>query len=137
VVIHRAIFRSIDRFNAILLEPVAGEFPLWLAPEQARVLPINDEVADDARALVVELRAQGIRATVDDRAETLNYKVREAELQKVPYMAVIGAREREAGTVAVRRRGGGRKQEIMERAAWLSSLRARIDARALREPVTD
>jgi threonyl-tRNA synthetase len=128
---------SFERFIAILIEHFAGEFPLWLAPEQARVLPINHEVADDARALVVELRAQGIRATVDDRAETLNYKVREAELQKVPYMAVIGAREREAGTVAVRRRGGGRKQEIMERAAWLSSLRARIDAKALPEPVTD
>jgi threonyl-tRNA synthetase len=137
VVIHRAIFGSFERFIAILIEHFAGEFPLWLAPEQARVLPINDEVADDARALVVELRAQGTRATVDDRAETLNYKVREAELQKVPYMAVIGAREREAGTVAVRRRGGGRKQEIMERAAWLSSLRARIDAKALPEPVTD
>src|SRR5690606_18209459 len=80
VIIHRAIFGSFERFIAILIEHFAGDFPLWLAPEQVRVLPINDEVADDARSFVTELRRRGIRATADDRAETLNYKVREAEL---------------------------------------------------------
>jgi threonyl-tRNA synthetase len=131
VVIHRAIFGSFERFIAILIEHFAGDFPLWLAPEQVRVLPINDDVADDARAFLDELREQGIRATVDDRAETLNYKVREAELQKVPYMAVIGTREAEAGTVAVRERGAGRKQEVLERAGFINGLRARIESRAL------
>jgi threonyl-tRNA synthetase len=122
VVIHRAIFGSFERFIAILIEHFAGDFPLWLAPEQVRVLPINDDVADNARAFVDELRGHGLRATVDDRAETLNYKVREAELQKVPYMAVIGAREAEAGTVAVRQRGAGRKQEVLDRVAFAHAL---------------
>ncbi|MBR9990161.1 MAG: threonine--tRNA ligase, partial [Gemmatimonadetes bacterium] len=131
VVIHRAIFGSFERFIAILIEHFAGDFPLWLAPEQVRVLPINDDVADDARQFVADLRARGIRATADDRAETLNYKVREAEMQKVPYMAVIGAREKEAGTIAVRMRGAGRKQEVLERDAWTASLLERISAKTL------
>ncbi|MGH7448739.1 MAG: His/Gly/Thr/Pro-type tRNA ligase C-terminal domain-containing protein, partial [Longimicrobiales bacterium] len=134
VVIHRAIFGSFERFIAILIEHFAGEFPLWLAPEQVRVLPINDDVAGDARTFVSQLRGQGIRATVDDRAETLNYKIREAELQKVPFMAVIGAREQEAGTAAVRRRGAGRKQEVVDRAEWTASLQARIAAKSLNDP---
>jgi threonyl-tRNA synthetase len=131
VVIHRAIFGSFERFIAILIEHFAGDFPLWLAPEQVRVLPINDEVAGNARQFVDELRSQGVRATVDDRAETLNYKVREAELQKVPFMGVVGAREAEAGTVAVRQRGGGRKQEVLDRASFVNGLRERIDSKAL------
>jgi threonyl-tRNA synthetase len=131
VVIHRAIFGSFERFIAILIEHFAGDFPLWLAPEQVRVLPINDEVADDARQFVAELRGRGIRASADDRAETLNYKVREAELQKVPCMAVIGAREKDAGTIAVRRRGAGRKQEVLERDAWTASLLELITAKTL------
>jgi threonyl-tRNA synthetase len=133
VVIHRAIFGSFERFIAILIEHFAGDFPLWLAPEQVRVLPITDDVADDARQFVVELRGRGMRATVDDRAETLNYKVREAEMQKVPYMAVIGAREKEAGTVAVRRRGAGRKQEVVERDVWTALLLERIAARTMND----
>ena len=133
VVIHRAIFGSFERFIAILIEHFGGDFPLWLAPEQVRVLPINDEVADDARQFVADLRANGIRATADDRAETLNYKVREAEMQKVPYMAVIGAREKESRTVAVRRRGAGRKQDVLERHAWIASLQEMITARTLTE----
>jgi threonyl-tRNA synthetase len=131
VVIHRAIFGSFERFIAILIEHFAGDFPLWLAPEQVRVLPINDEVADDARQFVASLKAQRIRASLDDRAETLNYKVREAELQKVPYMAVIGAREVEAGTVAVRSRGAGRRQEVMPRNDFVARILEEISTRAL------
>ncbi|MEX0907173.1 MAG: threonine--tRNA ligase, partial [Gemmatimonadota bacterium] len=131
VVIHRAIFGSFERFIAILIEHFAGDFPLWLAPEQVRVLPITDEVNDDARAFVDQLCEAGIRATLDDRAETLNYKVREAEVQKVPYMAVIGAREAEAGTVAVRTRGAGRKQEVILREELVKRLRAAVESRAL------
>ena len=131
VVIHRAIFGSFERFIAILIEHFAGDFPLWLAPEQVRVLPINDDVADDARRFTEQLRSAGIRATVDDRAETLNYKVREAELQKVPYMAVIGAREMEAATVAVRSRSGGRRQEVLPRPAFLDRLQDEIGTKSL------
>jgi threonyl-tRNA synthetase len=120
-----------DLFIAILIEHFAGDFPLWLAPEQVRVLPINDEVADDARQFVASLKAQRIRASLDDRAETLNYKVREAELQKVPYMAVIGAREVEAGTVAVRSRGAGRRQEVMPRNDFVARILEEISTRAL------
>jgi threonyl-tRNA synthetase len=131
VVIHRAILGSFERFIAILIEHFGGAFPLWLAPEQVRVLPITDEVLAVAAEYVQELRAAGIRASVDDRTETLNYKIREAETQKVPYMAVLGKREAEAGTVAVRRQGAGAKQEIIARADFVARVKAEIDAKAL------
>ena len=131
VIIHRAIFGSFERFIAILIEHFAGAFPTWLAPEQVRVLPITDDVKDAAASFVKELRAAGIRAELDDRTETLNYKIREAETQKVPYMAVVGKREAEAGTVAVRRRGAGAKQEVMARAELISRVRTEIESKAL------
>jgi threonyl-tRNA synthetase len=131
VVIHRAIFGSFERFIAILIEHFAGDFPLWLSPEQVRVLPITDELADDAREFVQQLRDAGLRATLDERAETLNYKIRDAELQKVPYMAVIGGREAEAGTAAIRTRGAGRKQEVIDRAAFIERVREESASRAL------
>ncbi len=115
VVIHRAIYGSLERFIAILIEHFAGAFPVWLSPVQAVVIPISDEQAPAARAYAQELRALGVRAEVDDRNETLNYRIRDAETGKVPYMAVIGGREAESGTAAVRVRGAGRKQEIVER----------------------
>ena len=114
-VIHRAIFGSFERFIAILIEHFAGAFPLWLSPVQVTVLPITDEQAHDARAFADTLREAGIRVELDDRNETLNYRIRDAETSKVPYMAVIGRREAEAGTVAVRVRGEGKKQEILTR----------------------
>jgi threonyl-tRNA synthetase len=129
--LHRVLVGSMERFVGGLIEHYAGAFPLWLAPEQVRVLPINDEVADDARQFVASLKAQRIRASLDDRAETLNYKVRDAELQKVPYMAVIGAREVEAGTVAVRSRGAGRRQEVMPRNDFVARILEEISTRAL------
>jgi threonyl-tRNA synthetase len=131
VVIHRAIFGSFERFIAILIEHFAGDFPLWLSPEQVRVLPITDELAGNARDFVQQLREAGLRAALDERAETLNYKIRDAELQKVPYMAVIGGREAEAGTAAVRTRGAGRKQEVVERSAFVARLRQEARSRAL------
>ncbi|CAN5680477.1 threonine--tRNA ligase [soil metagenome] len=131
VVIHRAIFGSFERFIAILIEHFAGDFPLWLSPEQVRVLPITDELLENAREFVEQLRAAGVRAVIDERAETLNYKIREAEVMKVPFMAVIGGREAEAGTVAVRSRGAGRRQEVLDRGAFIVSMKAAIDARSL------
>jgi threonyl-tRNA synthetase len=131
VVIHRAIFGSFERFIAILIEHFAGVFPLWLAPEQVRVLPINDDLIPNARAVAASLREAGIRVTVDDRAETLNYKIRDAETHKVAFMAVIGAREAEAGTVAVRMRGEGKKQEVVSVAEFTARLAEQISSRAL------
>src|SRR6058998_3708073 len=102
VMIHRAIFGTLERFVGFLIEHFAGAFPLWLAPEQVRVLPISDAQAPAARALHERLRAAGIRSHLDERNETLNYRIRDGELQKVPYMAVVGQLEADAGSVAVR-----------------------------------
>ncbi|MGH7444626.1 MAG: threonine--tRNA ligase, partial [Longimicrobiales bacterium] len=131
VIIHRAIFGSFERFIAILIEHFAGAFPLWLAPEQVRVMAITDEVVDSARELVDQLADAGLRAHLDERAETLNYKIRDAETMKVPFMAVIGVREASAGTVAVRARGAGRKQEIMPRAEFIDRLLGEVKSKAL------
>ena len=131
VVIHRAIFGSFERFIAILIEHYAGAFPLWLAPEQVRVLPITDDQADDAATVVAALKAAGVRASLDDRSETLGYRIRDGETHKVPYMAVIGQREVDEGTVAVRRRGAGKKQEVMAREAFTARLVEEIGSKAL------
>lgn len=130
VIIHRAIFGSFERFIAILIEHFAGAFPVWLAPEQVRVLPIVDEVMPIARDFLLQLRAAGIRATIDDRTETLNYKIREAETMKVPYMAVMGKREAESGNAAVRRQGAGAKQEVLRREEFIANVRAQIVSKA-------
>jgi threonyl-tRNA synthetase len=107
VMMHRALFGSFERFIGILLEHTAGELPLWLTPVQAIALPIADRHNDAAAAAVAALRAAGLRAEVDDRTESVGRKIRDAELQKVPYMLVVGDREAEEGTVAVRRHGEG------------------------------
>src|SRR5215471_14670584 len=107
VVIHRAILGSFERFIAILIEHYAGAFPLWLAPIQAVVLPIADRHAPYAASVRDRLKAAGLRADVDERQEKIGYKIREAQLQKVPYMLVIGDRESAEGTVSVRTRAGG------------------------------
>jgi threonyl-tRNA synthetase len=107
VVIHRAILGSFERFIALLIEHYAGAFPLWLAPVQAVMLPISDRHLAYARSVRDRLTAAGLRANVDERQEKIGYKIREAQLQKVPYMLVVGDRESAEGTVAVRARAGG------------------------------
>jgi len=107
VVIHRAIFGSFERFMALLLETYAGAFPLWMAPVQATVLPIADRHAPCAAAVRDRLAAAGLRAELDDRQEKIGYKIREAQLQKVPFMLVVGDREMADGTVSVRSREAG------------------------------
>jgi threonyl-tRNA synthetase len=107
VVIHRAIFGSFERFIAILVEHYAGAFPLWLAPVQVRVLPIADRHADYARSVRGALAAADLRVELDERQEKIGYKIREAQLQKIPYMLVVGDREVAEGTVSVRSRSGG------------------------------
>jgi threonyl-tRNA synthetase len=106
VMLHRAMLGSLERFMAILIEQTAGAFPLWLAPVQAIVLPVSEKFADYAARVRAGLEAAGVRIEVDDRNEKLGYKIREAQLQKIPYMLVVGAREQEEGTVSVRRRSG-------------------------------
>jgi threonyl-tRNA synthetase len=107
VVIHRAIFGSFERFIAMLVEHYAGAFPLWLAPVQAVVLPISDRHLAYARSVHERLTEAGLRAELDERQEKIGYKIREAQLQKVPYMLVVGDRESAEGTVSVRTRKGG------------------------------
>jgi threonyl-tRNA synthetase len=107
VLIHRAIFGSFERFIAVLTEHFAGAFPLWLAPLQARVLPIADRHLDYAGTVVASLKTAGLRVDLDARQEKIGYKIREAQLQKVPYMLVVGDREAAEGTVSVRTRAGG------------------------------
>ena len=131
VVIHRAVSGSFERFIAILIEHFAGAFPVWLAPEQVRVLPITDEVADVAAQIVRQMRDAGIRAHLDDRKETLNYRIRDGEMLKVPYMAVVGKREAESNAVAVRVRGEGKKQEIVPVAEFIERVRGEAAERKL------
>jgi threonyl-tRNA synthetase len=107
VIIHRAIVSTMERMVSYLIEHFAGAFPLWLAPVQAVVLPIADRHADHARAVRERLAGSGLRVALDARQEKIGYKIREAQLQKVPYMLVIGDREAADGTIAVRSRAGG------------------------------
>ncbi len=107
IMVHRVAFGSIERFIGILIEHFAGKFPVWLSPVQVKILPITDRQLDYANALCEKMKAQGIRVSVDDRSEKIGYKIREAQMSKVPYMLVVGEKEAEAGQVAVRRRDKG------------------------------
>jgi threonyl-tRNA synthetase len=111
VVIHRAVSGSLERFIAILIEHFAGAFPVWLAPEQVRVLPITDDYRAYAEQVTKRLHDAGLRVHLDARAETLKYRVAEGARMKVPYMVVVGKREAEQGTVAVNVRGAGKEQK--------------------------
>ena len=104
--IHRVVFGSIERFIGVLTEHFAGKFPLWLAPVQAKVITITDRSNEYAAKVTEALKAKKIRAELDARAESANYKIRAAQLEKVPYMLVIGDKEIEEGTVSVRTRDG-------------------------------
>jgi threonyl-tRNA synthetase len=105
--VHRALLGSIERFFGILIEHYAGAFPLWLAPEQVRILPISDKAMDYAKKVQSALRAKGFRVDIDISAEKLGAKIRSATLQKVPYQVVVGPRDEAAGTVSVRSRTAG------------------------------
>jgi threonyl-tRNA synthetase len=131
VMLHRVLVGSMERFVGGLIEHYAGAFPVWLAPEQVRVLPISDDVRETAAAVTRTMSESGLRAHLDDRSETLNYRIRDGELMKVPYMAVIGKREAEAGTLAVRVRGAGRKQEIVPVNEFIARVVREKETRAL------
>ncbi len=107
VMLHRVIFGSVERFIGILIENYAGAFPTWLAPVQAKILPISDKHLEYAKKVSKELESKGIRTEIDERAEKIGYKIREAQLQKVPYMLIVGDKEEEEGKVGVRDRKQG------------------------------
>jgi threonyl-tRNA synthetase len=107
VILHRAILGSVERFLGILIEHTAGNFPFWIAPVHAAVLPVSDRFAEAARGVAGRLAAAGLRFELDDRNEKLGARIRRAEMQKIPAMLVIGEKEAGAGTVSVRLRHGG------------------------------
>jgi threonyl-tRNA synthetase len=130
IVIHRAIFGSFERFIAILIEHYAGAFPLWLAPVQVAVLPIADRHLEYAASVSNQARAAGLRVQLDERQEKIGYKIREAQLQKSPYMLVVGDRESADGTVSVRTRKGG-DQGSTPVAAFIEAARGEVASRAI------
>lgn len=129
VVIHRAVYGSIDRFIGILTEHYSGAFPVWLAPVQVKVLPLSEAEYAYAEQVKRRLAEEGIRADIDSRNEKLGYRVREAQLEKVPYMLVLGEKERQSGTVAVRKRDQG-DAGTFDLEAWLQELKAEIASRS-------
>lgn len=128
VVIHRGVVSTMERFVAFLLEYYKGALPLWLSPVQARVLTITDAHVDYGRKVLKELKEAGIRAELDDRSEKIGYKIREAQLQKIPYMLVVGEKERENGTVAVRKRSEG-DQGAKAVSEVIASIKEEIEAK--------
>ena len=130
VMIHRVVFGSIERFIGIITEHFAGAFPTWLAPVQAMVIPISEKHAEYAKQLLAKLEAAGIRAQADMRNEKMGYKIREAQLQKIPYMLVVGDKEAEAGTISLRSRKNG-DEGTMSAEEFISRIREEIDSRSL------
>ena len=132
IMIHRVIFGSIERFIGILIEHFAGAFPTWLAPVQVKVLPISDKYMDYAQKVLDELNNSGVRAEIDTRAEKIGYKIREAQMKKIPYMLVVGAKEEEDGLVSVRSRfEGDEGQKTL--ADFLAAIKMEIQAKTARE----
>src|SRR5579883_1728220 len=129
LMVHRALFGSVERFFGILVEHYAGAFPVWLAPVQATVLPITDRHNEYAQTVANQLKAAGIRVELDDRSEKVNLKIREAQLQKIPYMLVVGDREAQNGTVSVRNRKHA-DQGAQTVADFLSSIQKLIATKA-------
>jgi len=130
VVIHRTLLGSMERFIGGLIEHYAGAFPTWLAPEQVRLLSVGEQWDESAHELCAALVAAGVRAKVESR-ETLGYRIREAETLKIPYMGVVGEREAADGTVAVRKRGAGKKQEVMSREDFIALVTEEIATKSL------
>lgn len=131
IMVHRVVLGSIERFLGILIEHFAGAFPLWLAPTQVKILPIADRHHEKAFEIERELDAAGIRVSVDDRSEKIGYKIREAQLQKVPYMVLVGDKDIEAGTISVRHRKDG-DLGAMQLREFMDKAKAEIDSKEIR-----
>ena len=136
IMIHRVAFGSIERFIGILIEHFAGAFPTWLAPVQAKVLPISDKHMEYAKKVEAALAQAGIRCETDSRAEKIGYKIREARLEKVPYMLVVGAKEEEEGLVSVRSRFAGDEGQ-RKLSEFITDIKEEISSRRIRETVTE
>jgi threonyl-tRNA synthetase len=132
LMVHRALYGSIERFFGILIEHYAGAFPVWLAPVQAIVLPITDRQLEYARSIRRQLDEAGVRAAIDERSEKVNLKIRDAQLQKVPYMLVVGDREQQNGQIAVRNRKHG-DQGVQSLADFTAAVRKLIDEKTAAE----
>ena len=132
IMIHRVAFGSIERFIGILIEHFAGAFPTWLAPVQVKVLPISDKHMEYGQKVLEQLKEAGIRAEIDTRAEKIGYKIREARLQKIPYMLIVGAKEEEEGKVSVRSRFAG-DEGAKELGAFIESIKEEIKDRVMRK----
>ncbi len=130
VMIHRAPFGSMERFCGVLIEHFNGDFPVWLAPEQVRLVPISEKVIDYGRDLLAQLKAAGVRAVLDEHSDKLGAKIRRAELDKVPYTLVLGAKEAEAQAVSVRSRAKG-DEGVLPFADYLERVKTEIATRAL------
>src|ERR1700726_4198707 len=126
--VHRALWGSVERFFGILIQHYAGAFPVWLAPVQAEVVPLSEKISVYATNVTAELRAARFRAHLDDRNEKLQAKIRDAQLQKIPYMLIVGGKEAEAGTVSVRHQSKG---DLGPRplAEFVADLRKEVDSR--------
>ena len=131
VMIHRAPFGSMERFCGVLIEHFAGNFPTWLAPEQVRILPMNDELVDAAKAIESQLCTAKIRCTADEVADKLGAKIRKAEIAKVPHMIILGKKEAEAGKISVRSRANKELENISNTEAFISSLIEIIETKRL------
>jgi threonyl-tRNA synthetase len=129
VMLHRAILGSLERFIGVYLEHVGGQLPLWLHPEQVVILNVTDRVNEACESLLTELREQGVRASFDRRSEKLNYKIREAQIQKVPYMVIMGDKEAQSGLISLRTRSG-RQINDLEKKQFITTLSNEISTRS-------
>ncbi|MDX9787395.1 MAG: threonine--tRNA ligase [Desulfobacterales bacterium] len=134
IMIHRVIYGSIERFFGILVEHFAGQFPLWMAPVQVIVLPINDDLAPYAKSICEAMETEGLRVTVDDRTESLNKKIREAQLEKIPLILTIGGKEKDTGTLAVRTLDG-KVRYGMDRETFITNVLAHIRQRSFGDDI--
>ena len=123
-------FGSIDRFMAYIIEEYKGRFPLWLSPTQVKILPISDEQLEYAKTIEKELLKNKIRVKVDSRAEKIGYKIREAELERVPYMLILGKKEAEEGIVSIRRRGN-KENDVMSLEEFVIKLLNEIEEKEI------
>ena len=129
-IIHRTSLGCYERTLALLLEKFAGAMPTWIAPEQVRVLPLSERLRDEAQAVTTELKNAGIKVTCDDRGEKIGYRIREAQLEKIPYMLIIGDKEVEENTVSVRSRNRG-DLGSMSLADFTAMIREEIDTKKI------
>ena len=129
VMIHRVVFGSVERFIGVTTEHFAGAFPTWLAPVQVKVMPITDRAAEYAKSVAADLEGKGFRVETDLRNEKIGYKIREAQMQKIPYMLIVGDKEAEAGTVSVRTRGGV-DMGAMSLADFVAKLNEEVESKA-------